>query len=97
VTPDPRPSPPPQGPEERYAEGQREEAECRHCGQPIWIIYHGPQANHTTEPRTPADEIRAQANALYEAYEFGEFPRMVADSLMNIADAMAPVPSERER
>lgn len=34
-----------------YAEGQREAAECRKCGQPIWIVYHGPQQNHTVEPR----------------------------------------------
>lgn len=39
---------------ERYAEGQREAAECRTCGSPIWIVYHGPHANHTVEPRKEA-------------------------------------------
>lgn len=37
--------------EGRYAEGQREATECRKCGQPCWIVYHGPQANHTLAPR----------------------------------------------
>jgi hypothetical protein len=44
------PDPQPQvSQEERYAEGQREPSRCRHCGQPIWIVYHGPRANHTVE------------------------------------------------
>jgi hypothetical protein len=34
-----------------YAEGTREPADCRKCGQPIWIVYHGRHANHTIEPR----------------------------------------------
>jgi hypothetical protein len=38
-------------PEARYAKGQREEGECRKCGQPIWIVYQGPHANHLVEPR----------------------------------------------
>jgi hypothetical protein len=48
----------PTGPDERYAEGQREAADCRKCGQPIWIVYHGPSANHTVEPR-PAPSLTA--------------------------------------
>ena len=35
----------------RYAEGQREATTCRHCGSPIWKVYHGANANHTVEPR----------------------------------------------
>ena len=40
--------------EERFAEGRREPSECRKCGQPVWIVYHGPRANHTVEPRVDA-------------------------------------------
>lgn len=50
----------------RYAKGQREEAECRKCGQPIWIVYHGPQANHTVEGRA-ALELEQAREALREA------------------------------
>lgn len=41
----------PDSDDERYAEGQREPGECRHCGQPIWFVYHGPVSNHTIEAR----------------------------------------------
>jgi hypothetical protein len=67
---------------ERYAEGRRVESECRCCGSPIWIVYHGPQANHTKEPRVVEsghneqtdDEDREPTSnvalrAAYEAYE----------------------------
>lgn len=37
--------------DERYAEGRRKAADCPHCGSPIWIVYHGPNRNHTVEPR----------------------------------------------
>ena len=40
-------------PDKRYAEGQREAAVCPHCGSPVWVVYHGPNRNHTWEPRKP--------------------------------------------
>lgn len=64
------PDPPvelPHGPTEPYAEGQRDTANCRHCGQPIWIVYHGPRENHTIEGRARAQVCQEIAEALAEA------------------------------
>lgn len=36
---------------DRFAEGNREADVCQKCGQPIWRVFHGPNANHTIEPR----------------------------------------------
>jgi hypothetical protein len=55
---------------DRYAEGQREPAECRKCGQPIWIVYHGPRANHTTKPRAVEDHLAQLARELPEEATF---------------------------
>jgi hypothetical protein len=50
---------------ERYAEGNREPSECRFCRQPTWIVFHGPRANHTVEPRqshtSPTQEPQADS------------------------------------
>lgn len=40
--------------EQLYAEGRRVETDCRHCHQPIWIVYHGAYRNHTVEGRAVA-------------------------------------------
>lgn len=39
----------------RFAEGQRKPSTCQWCHSPIWIVYHGPNRNHTEEPRTTAE------------------------------------------
>lgn len=39
----------------RYADGHREASHCKWCGSPVWIVYHGANANHTMEPRRPED------------------------------------------
>lgn len=36
---------------ERFAAGNREPGACQWCHSPIWIVYHGPKANQTHEPR----------------------------------------------
>lgn len=45
--------------EGRYAKGQRLASKCRHCDSPIWIVYHGPSANHTLEPRQEGGPVDA--------------------------------------
>lgn len=34
----------------KYAEGEKEPTICGWCGSPINLVFHGPKANHTTEP-----------------------------------------------
>lgn len=43
-----------------YSEGSRYESECRNCHQPIWIVYHGANQNHTIEPRSILDTAIAK-------------------------------------
>lgn len=70
---------------ERYAEGKREPAECRNCGQPVWIVYHGPGANHTVERRVlharPLVEEPVRRADGWEMADPYEHFRRIADEL----------------
>lgn len=52
-------------------EGAREPSVCGWCHSPIWLIYHGPNANHTTEPRI--DPPVNPSGALTEAAEQDDY------------------------
>jgi hypothetical protein len=70
--------------EERYAEGNREPSECRKCGQPVWIVYHGPNRNHTLEPR---DTLRSNLKALaYELQDKADEREMASADLATTGD-----------
>jgi hypothetical protein len=54
-------------PEQRYAEGDREPSTCYWCKSPVWVVYHGRNANHTLEPRAN-EALRAIATYAREPH-----------------------------
>jgi len=54
----------------RYAEGTRKPGTCQWCHSPIWIVYHGPNANQTHEPRGACEDGTCWAQPLSNACDY---------------------------
>ena len=70
----------------RYAEGNREAGECRHCGQAIWFVYHGPNSNHSIEPRRDS-HLEQENERLRKASSSAASERAVRQAALDALEA----------